>query len=70
LQFAISTIGNSAGLIAAGYMIVNELALASAVYERTLILASLAELNHRALAADPCACDSRLAETVPRRNQQ
>jgi hypothetical protein len=30
LQFAISTIGNSAGLIGAGYMIVNELALTRA----------------------------------------
>jgi hypothetical protein len=32
LQFAISTIGNSAGLIGAGYMIVNELALTGAGY--------------------------------------
>jgi hypothetical protein len=79
LQFAISTIGNSAGLIGAsymivneaGYMIVNELALSPGAMERTPLPASLAELIHRALAApDPCARDFRLAETVPRGNQQ
>jgi hypothetical protein len=61
LQFAISTIGNSAGLIGAsymivneaGYMIVNELALSPGAMERTPLPASLAELIHRALAARP-----------------
>jgi hypothetical protein len=43
LQFAISTIGNSAGLIGADYVIVNELALTRAGYGRTPIPAGLAD---------------------------
>jgi hypothetical protein len=56
---AISTIGNSAWLIGAdcmivneaGYVIVNELALTRRAVERTRIPAGLADLIHRALAA-------------------
>jgi hypothetical protein len=58
---AISTIGNSAWLIGAdcmivneaGYVIVNELALTRRAVERTRIPAGLADLIHRALAARP-----------------
>ena len=68
---AISTIGNSAWLIGAdcmivneaGYVIVNELALTRRAVERTRIPAGLADLIHRALAARPVRGDPRLAET-------
>jgi hypothetical protein len=71
LQFAISTVGNSAWLIGAGYMIVNEaghmivneLALTPAGCGVNRIAAGLADLIHRVRSPTRARGDPRLAET-------
>ena len=63
VEFAISTIGNSAGPIGAGYMIINELAPTRAGCGANCIPAGLADLIHRALGARPLRGSSSLFET-------
>jgi hypothetical protein len=60
LQFAISTIGNSAGPIGAGYMIINELALTRAGCERTAFPLAL-RTSQLALSARPFRAENGAA---------